>query len=109
LVENAVKHGIAGSRGGGYVAVSATVSDDIPPVMHIVVRNTGAGLGAHSSTAGSGIGLQNVARRLRCYYGDAAAVTLSSNDAGETVAELRLPIRTVVDDAATALVEQARP
>jgi hypothetical protein len=108
LVENAIKHGIAGSRGGGYVAVSATLSDDASPVIRIAVRNTGAPLGAHSSTAGSGIGLQNVARRLRCYYGDVATVTLSSNDAGETVAEITLPVHGVVEDAATELLD-ARP
>jgi LytS/YehU family sensor histidine kinase len=108
LVENAIRHGIAQSRGGGYVAVSAMLSGDAPPLLHIVVRNTGAPLGARSSSAGSGIGLQNVARRLRCYYGDAATLTLASNEAGETVAELRLPMHAVVEEDATAILEHTR-
>jgi hypothetical protein len=108
LVENAIKHGIAGTRCGGYVAVSATLSDDSSPLLRIVVRNTGAPLGAQSSTGGSGIGLQNVARRLRCYYGDAATLTLFSNESGETVAELRLPTHAAVEEDAPRFPEHTR-
>ena len=108
LVENAIKHGIAGSRAGGYVAVSATVSDDSSPMLHIVVRNTGAPLGERTSAEGTGIGLQNVARRLRCYYGDAATLTLSS-DSGETVAEIRLPMHATIEEDVPALLEHSRP
>ena len=38
-----------------------------------------------------GIGLQNVRRRLECYYGDRATLTLKRSATGETVAELTLP------------------
>jgi two-component system, LytTR family, sensor kinase len=92
LVENAVRHGIAGSRDGGSVIVSASVSDDPAPALHVVVRNTGAPLGSPTARPGSGIGLQNVAQRLRCYYGESATLTLSSA-AGETVATIRLPMQ----------------
>jgi two-component system, LytTR family, sensor kinase len=109
LVENAIKHGIAESRAGGCVAVSATVSDDASSMLHIIVRNTGARLGERTSAAGTGIGLQNVARRLRCYYGDAATLTLSSGESGETVAEVRLPMHEVVDQDALASLEHTRP
>lgn len=96
LVENAVKHGIAGARAGGAVTIAATLDADL----RIVVRNTGAPLGAHAEVLGahaepgSGVGLENVRQRLRHYYGDAASLTLDVDPGGATVAELRLPIAT---------------
>ena len=87
LVENAVKHGIAGARRGGAVTVTATLADDL----RIVVRNTGApfkaGLGS-----GPGVGIDNVTRRLQHYYGDEASLIVASAADGATVAELRLPV-----------------
>jgi sensor histidine kinase YesM len=108
LVENAIKHGIAVARDGGWVVVSADLADE-GGFLEVIVRNTGAPLGAGSSAAGSGIGLQNVANRLRCYYGDEATLHLSSNARGETVAEVRIPSHRVVsDDDVPALVQQTR-
>jgi LytS/YehU family sensor histidine kinase len=86
LVENAVKHGIAGTRDGGTVTVSATLDNDLL----IVVRNTGAPLGT-AAAWGSGVGLENVRRRLHHYYGDEASLTVVRDESGATVAELRLP------------------
>jgi two-component system LytT family sensor kinase len=86
LVENAVKHGIAGAREGGTVSVTATVDRDLL----IVVRNTGAPLSARRGT-GSGVGLENVTRRLEHYYGVDASLTVRRATDGATVAELRLP------------------
>jgi hypothetical protein len=86
LVENAVKHGIAGTRQGGTITVSAVLDGDL----RIVVRNTGAPLGA-ATASGAGVGLENVRRRLRHYYGDEASFTVKCDESGATVAELRLP------------------
>jgi two-component system, LytTR family, sensor kinase len=86
LVENAVKHGIAGTRDGGTVTVSATLDNDL----RIVVRNTGAPLGT-TAASGPGVGLENVRRRLHHYYGDEASFTVVRDESGATVAELRLP------------------
>lgn len=86
LVENAVKHGIAGMREGGIVTVSARLEDGL----RIVVRNTGARFGAPTE-GGSGVGLENVRRRLLHYYGENGSLTISSDATGATVAELRLP------------------
>jgi hypothetical protein len=109
LVENAIKHGIAGVREGGSVVVSASVCEERERFLEIAVRNTGAPLGGRSSTAGSGIGLQNVAHRLRCYYGDDATLRLSSDASGETVAEVRIPLQMVVGEEHTlTLVEHTR-
>jgi LytS/YehU family sensor histidine kinase len=91
------------------VIVSAGVSEERERFLEIVVRNSGAPLGSRSSTASSGIGLQNVAHRLRCYYGDEATLRLSSDASGETVAEVRIPLQTVAGEEETpTLVEHLR-
>ncbi len=92
LVENAVKHGIAGAREGGTVTVTATLDQDL----RIVVRNTGAPLGPRR-VPGPGVGLENVTRRLHHYYGPDASFTIARDHDGATVAELRLPTADVAD------------
>ena len=86
LVENAVKHGIAGTRDGGTITVSATLTSEL----RIIVRNTGAPFRT-TTGAGPGIGLDNVRRRLHHYYGFEASLEMTRDDSGATVAELRLP------------------
>ena len=107
LVENAIKHGIAHAREGGRVVVSARVHQD-PRELRIVVRNTGAPWNGRTPAPGNGIGLQSVERRLRCYYGDAATLSLSRTDTGETVAELRLPFSDVPEDDLATVTERRR-
>jgi two-component system LytT family sensor kinase len=103
LVENAVKHGIAGARSGGKVTVTATLDQDL----RIVVRNTGVPLGTRPAS-GSGVGLENVTRRLRHYYGDDASLTLARDGDGTTVAELRLPAADV-EDQVNVMARNATP
>ena len=117
LVENAIKHGIAPARDGGRIIVRARLeSTDAGACLTIRVSNTGAPLLATpkrgsakvgAPTAGTGIGLENVERRLRCYYGDAARLTLAGSDSGETVAELRLPVIATEDEAAPVVADRA--
>ncbi len=92
LVENAIKHGVAPSAGGGDVEVFAR--DEAGParrVLRITVRNTGAPL-ADERSGGGHLGLDNVQRRLAGHYGPAAALTLGRDATGATIAELRLPL-----------------
>ena len=92
LVENAIKHGIARARAGGMVSVSARVDTSSPtPVLRIIVCNTGGILTGREPWDEGGVGLSNVERRLDCYYGDQARLTLTSGTSGMTTAELRLP------------------
>jgi two-component system LytT family sensor kinase len=92
LVENAIKHGIAMARGGGAVSITAHL-DTSRPRGHIVVavRNTGAPLRGRRPASDSGVGLKNVERRLRHYYGEEASLTIGREADGATIAELRLP------------------
>jgi LytS/YehU family sensor histidine kinase len=104
LVENAVKHGIAGARHGGTVTVRATLDHDL----RIMVRNTGAPLGARRGS-GPGVGLDNVTRRLEHYYGVDASLTVSQDADGATVAELRLPAADVDDGHVGVMARNATP
>jgi hypothetical protein len=91
IVENAIKHGIAHALHGGMVAVTARVKSDAPTRLVITVRNTGAHLLRHSP-AEHGIGLDNVRRRLDCYFGADASFRLAADSDGSTVAELLIPV-----------------
>jgi len=84
LVENAVKHGIAPNPEGGSVHLVARLA---PGGLNVLVRNTGAGFGTDGveSREGAGVGLQNVARRLKLTYGPDADLRIESGSGGTTV------------------------
>jgi two-component system LytT family sensor kinase len=107
LVENAIKHGIAGARAGGTVIVRARCEAGIgPSELVIQVRNTGASLTSTRVAAGTGVGLQNVRRRLRHCYGADASLRLFSDSDDATVAELRLPVSASRDQPVAATQER---
>ncbi|MGZ8289606.1 MAG: sensor histidine kinase [Telluria sp.] len=84
LVENAIKHGIEPSLRGGDITVSAQRSGG---TIRIQVRDTGAGMGA---VPGTGVGLENVRRRLQLAHGDAAVLAVEDTGDG-VVADMTLP------------------
>ena len=86
LVENAVKHGIAPRTEPGYVRIRAAREGED---LRVRVENSGGQSSA--SSPGSGVGLQNVRRRLEICYGAAARLELSIRR-DETVVELSLPV-----------------
>lgn len=86
LVENAIRHGIATSREGGWIAVSATADDG---KLNVIVGNsTVAGA---SKSNGTGVGLRNVEARLRFLYSGDANLSLSFGDDRMATVVLRLP------------------
>jgi two-component system LytT family sensor kinase len=98
LIENAVKHGIAPSRLGGTISVTARLdSNGEDTALIVVVRNTGMPLRGRSPRKDGGVGLMNVERRLACYYGNDATLELRTDADAATVAELRLPAADVDD------------
>ena len=79
IVENAIKHGIAPLASGGTVTVTARLEDQ---ELRITVHDTGRGF---ESTNRSGVGLENVERRLELSYGSAAHLEIESTPQGSTV------------------------
>ena len=94
LVENAIKHGVAAQSGSGYVHVNARCEAG---GLRVSVENGGSV--GEAKSAGPGVGLQNVRRRLEICYGSAARLELRFG-AQATVAELEIPIGAGVKTAA---------
>jgi len=84
LVENSVRHGIEPRAEDGHIAIHAYAAKGF---LYVVVHDDGAGL---SPSVSEGIGLANVRSRLREYYGELFAFTLTS-DSG-TWAEIKIPL-----------------
>jgi LytS/YehU family sensor histidine kinase len=93
LVENAVRHGIAGSASAGDVAVEARVDGE-----HLVIRirDDGPGPGGNGGTAGTGTGLANVRERLAGLYGDRHTLETSGGPGLGTEVRLALPVSALV-------------
>ncbi len=88
LVENAIKHGIEPSADGGTVSVTARRDADL---LMVSVGDTGRGLAAGATSAGSGVGLSNVRERLAALYGSRGRFTLTPNEPRGACATLALP------------------
>lgn len=89
LVENAIRHGLAGKRGGGCVEITANTRNGD---LEITVLDDGPGFGG-SSRRNRGVGLDNTARRIERLYGGAGALDLGNRDAGGAIVTITLPLR----------------
>jgi len=86
LVENAVRHGIDPSEGGGRIEVRARHQPD--GAIRLVVADTGAGM---SESAVPGTGLANLESRLRGFFGAAARLELHEAKPHGLSAEIVFP------------------
>jgi len=84
LVENAIVHGVACSREGGWIEIAARRAGSR---MELSVRNSVRGKGA----AGSGLGLQNTKARLSHLYAEEASFSFVVTEDGIAAATLLFP------------------
>jgi signal transduction histidine kinase len=83
LVENAIKHGIAGRTGGDRVQITAGREGDR---LWMQVRDNGAGLQVRTLKAlRTGVGLSNTRARLDCLYGRHYRLEFSDKHGGLSV------------------------
>jgi two-component system, LytTR family, sensor kinase len=96
LVENAVKHGIAQSRGGGEVVVAAFLETDGDQreQLRLSVRDTGVGTTEAALARGRsrGVGIASIEHRLRCHYGEHASLRISTLPEIGTTVDLVIPV-----------------
>jgi len=86
LAENAIKHGLNPSPGGGLIRMMACADSDR---LLLSVADTGVGFGPGS---GAGTGLANIRARLAAQFGDRAVLTLHNNELGGVTATIALPL-----------------
>jgi two-component system, LytTR family, sensor kinase len=95
LVENAVRHGVLGTRraGGGNVTIGARVAG---ADVELRVHDDGSGIDPEAVPAllagtGGGIGLANVDARLRATFGERYALRIESEPGQGTTAVMTVP------------------
>ena len=84
LVENAVQHGIAPLREGGWLEVATSTNNG---TLNIQVRNSAGG----KPSNGTGVGLRNVEARLKYLYSGDASLRLAVAQDRTVTASLALP------------------
>jgi hypothetical protein len=93
LIENAIRHGLSGRNAQGTIRIDGMLQGQ-----EVVIRVTDDGIGLPAvpdQSKSRGIGLANVRRRLEILYGRNDRLALYANRSNGTVAELRIPIRTL--------------
>jgi two-component system, LytTR family, sensor kinase len=84
LIENAVRHGIACARDGGWLEISARRRGEL---LELCVRNSIGG----KRNSGIGVGLKNTEARLRNLYSEEASFTFVESGGQTAVSTILLP------------------
>jgi two-component system LytT family sensor kinase len=95
LIENCIKHGLSAKLEGGSIHLRSRMTDSN---LVIEIEDDGVGMGSvqllekPDGLGGTGIGMANVAERLKVLYGDTARMTVDSSAGKGTLVKLRLPV-----------------
>jgi two-component system LytT family sensor kinase len=110
LVENCIKHGLAPKVEGGSIMLRSRL---IKSRLVLEVEDDGVGMGAAQmlgqpeGLGGGGIGMANVAERLKVLYGDTAKMIIDNREGGGTSIRLRLPILPNPEELMTTTIAAA--
>ena len=100
LIENSIKHGLAPKIEGGNITIRSKLMEDR---LMIQIQDDGVGMEAtgqveavgisREAGSGQGIGMANVADRLKVLYGDAGKLSITPPPSGQgTLITLELPL-----------------
>jgi two-component system LytT family sensor kinase len=92
LVENSIKHGLSAKIEGGSIFLRSRI-DGSKAV--IEVEDNGVGMSQEAMAAqpaGTGIGMANVAERLKVLYDQAASLTIDSRPGKGTLVRISIPV-----------------
>jgi two-component system LytT family sensor kinase len=109
LVENSIKHGLSSKVEGGSIYLRSRLS---AKDVIVEVEDDGVGMGGAQlierpdGLGGTGIGMANVAERLKVLYGDTATMTIESHGGKGTLVRLRFPILQEGSGIPAALYEE---
>jgi sensor histidine kinase YesM len=107
--ENCIKHGLSSKIEGGSIYLRSSLTDEH---VTIEVEDDGVGMASAqllerpSGLGEGGIGMANVAERLKVLYGDTARMTIDSRDGKGTLVRMRLPILPGDANFSSALYEE---
>ena len=109
LVENSIKHGLSSKIDGGSIYLRSHLAEE-----HVTIEVEDDGVGMASvqilerpmGFGEGGIGMANVAERLKVLYGDTARMTIDSRNGTGTLVRLRLPILPGEGNTPPALYEE---
>jgi signal transduction histidine kinase len=88
ILENAIKHAITPSVGGGVIEVSAWRDGDL---LRLRIEDDGPGLAVKQANERRGVGLANVRERLGVMYGQRAGMLAGNRPQGGFAVEFWLP------------------
>jgi two-component system LytT family sensor kinase len=101
LVENCIKHGLSPKIEGGTIRIRSRLTESH---LTLEVEDDGVGMSASRESQkmgepdGAGIGMANIAERLKVLYNDAARIKVNSHPEMGTIIQIVLP-RTQPDSA----------
>ncbi len=95
IIENAIKHGIAGTSGPGHIDIR---SKRIDGKLRVTIKDDGPGIG-FDAAAREGIGLHNTRARLNHFYGDEHRLSLENVPEGGLLVTMDIPFRKSVKGA----------
>jgi len=106
LVENAVKYGVAASPNGGEVGIQVKLEGS---KLRVRVQDSGPGFQATraASHENTGVGLDNVSRRLGLHYGPSVQLEIDSQP-GRSIVSFAIPCQTKEAQEPTPLAEVLR-
>lgn len=89
LVENAVKHGLEPSVRGGELLIQGQQEGD-----RVRITVSDSGMGINESSAGNGISLENIRKRLDLLYQGRASLTFAENEPTGVKVVIEIPYET---------------